>query len=305
MRSIYQRLIRSRTTVFALLGLLTLPPLIFFFYTTSSSSTPTASSHRLSTLLSSADENQQHYASARAVVSISTFPGRVERINDTIRSLKEQRRVPDAVYLHIPKEIKRLNVGGELPPVVEGLREMYGREWLLVTRPEDYGPSTKLLGSLLVEKDPKTIIITLDDDMSYDPSLILSLVDAAEHHPTNVICFICEYWPWWWWKPIYQRSEGECHGWANAYAGTAYRVGMFKEDVFEYEGKPKGCKLHDDVYLSGYLFKNAGGVRPYVINPGFFPIISHKDHTNLSINKVPNGEKGYRDPCIKYYDYFE
>ncbi len=32
---------------------------------------------------------------------------------------------------------------------------------------DDWGPATKLIGTLLLEKDPKTVIITLDDDMVY------------------------------------------------------------------------------------------------------------------------------------------
>ncbi|KAI8848112.1 hypothetical protein BC829DRAFT_226643 [Chytridium lagenaria] len=227
------------------------------------------------------------------------------------------------MYLHIPEKIERIQSGAADTTVIDALVEKY-EGWLIVTHPKDYGPSTKLLGSLLVEKDPETIVITgthpphhpsihplyqnhyqnfqkLDDDMSYHPNIVKVLVGAIELHSDAIPCFICEMW--YEGHSEYFNTEDFCDGWGNAFASMAYRVGYFDEEVFTYEGVPDGCKLHDDVYLSGWARRR--GYRPYVIRPGFASIIGSEPHTNLSIHVVPNTEGGYRDPCIAYFNYFQ
>ena len=49
--------------------------------------------------------------------------------------------------------------------------------------PKDYGPLSKLMGPLLVERDPSTIIITVDDDKLYAPNLVSKLVWNSFHNP--------------------------------------------------------------------------------------------------------------------------
>ena len=59
-----------------------------------------------------------------------------------------------------------------MPPIVNELEQKYGKK-LVVQRTEDYGPATKLLGALLVEKDPATVVVTVDDDVTYHPDTVL------------------------------------------------------------------------------------------------------------------------------------
>jgi len=46
---------------------------------------------------------------------------------------------------------------------------------------EPRGPATKLIPALRAESDPETILITIDDDVFYPPSLVQELVDARSH----------------------------------------------------------------------------------------------------------------------------
>ncbi|KAJ3100326.1 hypothetical protein HDU97_002366 [Phlyctochytrium planicorne] len=237
----------------------------------------------------------------RVVASMSTFGKRIDRIEQTVESLYKQTWRPEVLYLHVPKEVKRIQVDDVMRPLVKVLEKKY-KGWLKVTRPDDYGPSTKLLGTLLVEKDPNTIIVTIDDDQIYHHGMINALAEAAQAHPDAAPCFICETWPKGAERPFYAKP-GECFGWGNAFAGLAYRVRFFDEGVFDYSTVPKGCYLHDDVYLSGFL--RGKGHRPYVIDPGFGPITQGMSHTNLSINSVKNTESDYRDPCVRHFDFFD
>ncbi|KAJ3086251.1 hypothetical protein HDU96_004994, partial [Phlyctochytrium bullatum] len=150
--------------------------------------------------------------------------------------------------------------------------------------------------------DPNTLILTVDDDHVYHPDTVAILAEAYKAHPNSFPCFICEEWQDDQGRPLYHQGNGTCHGWGNAFAGVLYRVGFFDEGVFDYTGRPDGCKLHDDVYLSGYLYER--GIRPYV-RSGFDSILGHKGHTELSIHLVPDTEPGYRDPCIRHFNYFK
>ncbi|KAJ3116168.1 hypothetical protein HDU96_010277 [Phlyctochytrium bullatum] len=273
----------------------------------------------------------------RLVASLTSFGPRLANATDTLVSLWEQKERFDACYLHVPDRVKRLEMvgavpvesgdGGEAGQVVEdgvpeNIRELEERfgGWLRVCRGEDYGPSTKLIGTLLMETDPNTIIVTgkphhlpkltspkVDDDMSYHRLLSTVLLHASQAHPFHAPCFKCELWggnEGKTWK--YLESEGECHGWGDAWTGIAYRRGWFDDSVVTgYEGRPEGCWIHDDVYISGWLLEKRD-IRPWkVAEPGWSSVVSHKDHTKLSIHRVPEGYKRYRDPCIEHFGYFK
>ncbi|KAJ3329293.1 hypothetical protein HDU76_008221, partial [Blyttiomyces sp. JEL0837] len=239
------------------------------------------------------------------------------KVNYTLKTLSQQSRKPDIIYLSIPDEVKRLNMsinekeflfeGKPLERVIKDLEVLVGPS-LKVLRTVDYGPATKLLGALEQEKNPSTIIITVDDDTDYHRDMVLLLVDAIVKNPGTAPCFICEMWGLWgvWLfnNAVRQWWEGVCVGWGNAYKGIAYRVGYFDQKVFDVEGEgvPEGCKLHDDVWISGNMYRK--GYRPYVLVPGFDAILLHRGAGNMSIGKVPNSERAYRDPCINYFGNF-
>ena len=75
-------------------------------------------------------------------VSVSTIPQRIKTIHKSIESLLNQTLKPDKIFINIPNEFRRFkekindNDIPKFPPGVE------------VTRCEDSGPGTKLLGSL-------------------------------------------------------------------------------------------------------------------------------------------------------------
>ena len=245
----------------------------------------------------------------RVVVSLSSFAGRLMKLNETLPSLLEQSLPPAKIYLAVPSAVERINVSQQsaaIPAFLTAL-EKSSKGHFKILRTKDYGPSTKLLPALQQETDPKTIIITVDDDVYYHPDTILALVSALTFSPQTsklryAPCWYCEEWGLFG-KAIRKESEGVCRGWLGAYAGAAYYRDYFNEAVFDYVGAPEGCRLHDDVWISGNLYRR--GIRPYVMQPGFWSAIWHASYTNLSIHSVKNTEKGYRDPCVKYFDWFK
>ncbi|KNC98774.1 uncharacterized protein SPPG_09304 [Spizellomyces punctatus DAOM BR117] len=259
---------------------------------------------------SKAQDLQSHHLSTRVVLSLTSFGGRVENINETLASLVAQSRTPDAIYLIVPSEpihrVDEKSTTSVSDEFLKGLEAGFA-PLLTVLRTEDWGPATKLLGALTVEKDPNTIVVTVDDDSTYHPDMLLGLVMASHEHPNNAASYVCEFQPWWAWiidrgLAIRQWWEGPCKGWANAFKGVAYRVGWFGEEMWDWSRAPKGCKLHDDVWISGNLYRK--GIRPWVAVPPFDPLVAHRRHPTLSINAVKDTESAYRNPCLEYFGHF-
>jgi len=185
-----------------------------------------------------------------------------------------------------------------------------GRIFLQILRIPDFGPATKILGALMVEKDPSTIIVTVDDDVPYPRVVIEALATLSP--PDAVVCRTCQHYvkgDWFhedrvggltlalrWSNAVY------CPGWIMGVAGAVYRVGMFHEDVFEEARKlSRDCFLNDDVWLSGYL-KNKGV--PRIMLP-IYKDGKHTRHSTLSLSAIRDAQKGALLRCARHYGFNE
>ena len=105
----------------------------------------------------------------RLVVTMSVIPPRVDSVKRTIATVVRQKGVKiSQIYLFYPEYCKRLGTPYPPPP-------RYG-PLVKVVRTPDYGPITKLLPLLDLEKDPNTIVAILDDDQLYHPRLLSKLL---------------------------------------------------------------------------------------------------------------------------------
>lgn len=120
--------------------------------------------------------------SEKILVSLTTLPGRYPVVEKAIDSLKQQTLQPDAIYLTIPKKAIRLDLEYPEPP------STLQSKCQIVRIDTDYGPLTKIYGGLLKSSSPNDIIITVDDDVEFEPTYIEKLVEKARKHPTEAIC---------------------------------------------------------------------------------------------------------------------
>jgi hypothetical protein len=111
-----------------------------------------------------------------AIVTLTTLPSRIDRMEPTIKSLLNQTVAPAAIRLNVPATSRR----EQRPYVVP--------EWLArlpsitICRCDDYGPSTKLLPALL-SSAPGQRLIVVDDDRIYHPYFVEQMVKHADDHP--------------------------------------------------------------------------------------------------------------------------
>jgi hypothetical protein len=257
---------------------------------------------------------------ARLVVSLSTFSWRVQA-----SSLKTMESIIasgpyERLIVSIPL-VRRFGIALEANSTPEEVLAFYGqalgpfepsgrgfhnanRSVYVQFLNEDFGPATKLLGALLVERDPNTIILTVDDDIVYSP-LLLPFVrgsapsEAAFAPVCQTLTPARDNYVWmhnrafgadWLWRV----EPKECQGWLVGWAGVAYRVGFFSPDVFaRARNLSYGCFLNDDVWLSGYLM--ARGVKRVV-----FPALPggmHFRHPTLSLSVIPDAQGELMSKC--------
>ena len=99
-------------------------------------------------------------------VSISTIPQRLKNLNKSVESLLKQTQKPDKIFINIPFKYKRFSETIENDQIPK-----FDNNIVEITRCEDCGPGTKLLGSLnKLEKD--SLLILADDDHVYEDYMI-------------------------------------------------------------------------------------------------------------------------------------
>ena len=170
-------------------------------------------------------------------VSISTIPQRVKYINKAINSLLKQTKKPDKIFVNIPHKFKRFN------EIIEETQiPKFNSSIVEVTRCEDYGPGTKLLGSLnKLEED--SLLILADDDHTYKDYMIEKFFYFYSKAPNNAYSFFV--------YPLENFPVGQ------GADGFAINTNHLKGIKTFYEKVVKDYKelfLNDDVWISYFLY---------------------------------------------------
>ena len=170
-------------------------------------------------------------------VSISTIPQRVKYINKAINSLLKQTKKPDKIFVNIPHKFKRFN------EIIEETQiPKFNSSIVEVTRCEDYGPGTKLLGSLnKLEED--SLLILADDDHTYKDYMIEKFFYFYSKAPNNAYSFF-----------VYPLENFPVGQGADGFAiNTNHLKGIktfYQKVVKDY----KELFLNDDVWISYFLY---------------------------------------------------
>lgn len=188
------------------------------------------------------------------VISLTTIPSRINELKTSLECLSKQNIQPRQIYLNIPYKFKRKNEEYVIP------QWLHNYPNLTILRTEDYGPATKLLGTLKKgDINDNTIIITVDDDTCYPENLILRLTVRAKQNPNLAIGvsgveldFSVNNAD----GVARVREDNKYVSILEGFAGIAYRRNFFDEHIFEILDMPKCCYNSDDLYLSFNLAKN-------------------------------------------------
>ena len=169
-------------------------------------------------------------------VSLTTIPQRIKNLHKSVESLLKQSKKPDKIFINIPKKYRRFyEVIGvdQLPKFDSNIVE--------ITRCEDCGPGTKLLGSIDKLKN-NSLLILADDDNIYENYMIEKFYHFYSIAPENAYSFYVH--------PLGNFGVGQG---ADGFAiNTNYLSGIKKF----YESIVKDYKelfLYDDLWISYFL----------------------------------------------------
>ena len=121
-------------------------------------------------------------------VSLSTIPSRIKNLTKSVESLLNQTQKPDKIFINIPYKYKRFS------EVVEDSEiPKFKSRNIEITRCQDFGPGTKLLGSL--EKLKKnSLIILADDDNIYEDYMIEKFYIFIQRIQIMLTVFMFIHW---------------------------------------------------------------------------------------------------------------
>lgn len=208
----------------------------------------------------------------RIVASFTTLPDRYSLVQKSINSMRNQDMPLDAIYLTVPMKSHRLNK--EYPTIPDELLDIC----TVIRTDIDYGPITKIYGALISEKDPETIIISIDDDVIHKNNFVRKLVEHLQENPGICICgtgallgkgllfisMITSLAPFRSWNGLIGpkiTKKGRCVDLIFGVAGVLYQRGHFPDqdnlhnELFKYSLENENIFLNDDVLISGYLSK--------------------------------------------------
>jgi len=170
-------------------------------------------------------------------VSISTIPPRIKNLEKSVKSILSQTLKPDKIFINIPykyKRFKEIISVDQIPNFKDTSIE--------VTRCEDSGPGTKLLGSLdKMKKD--SLVILADDDNIYENYMVEKFYYFYKVAPENAYSFYVHPLDNF---PIGQGADGFAIN-TNALQGIK---NFYEKIVKDY----KELFLYDDPWISYFLY---------------------------------------------------
>jgi len=169
-------------------------------------------------------------------VSLSTIPQRIKYLNKSVDSLLKQTVKPDKIFINIPKKYVRFR-----ETIKKSQIPKFASDIVTVTRCEDNGPGTKLMGSLDQMKK-NSLLILADDDNIYENYMIEKFFHFYSLAPNNAYSFYVH--------PLGNFGIGQG---ADGFAiNTNYLKGIktfYNKIVRNY----KELFLYDDLWISYFL----------------------------------------------------
>lgn len=200
----------------------------------------------------------------KIVVSITSFPARIDKIHLCVRSMLLQKMKPDKIVIYLgDKEFEGIALPEQLTKLFR-----YGVE---VRFRKDLKPHTKYYYAM--QEFPDSLIITVDDDIYYRSRLIKDLYEAYLKHPACVICtrahkmlfdenkMLLPYNNWDF-ESKYVKKETDLLM-ATGVGGVLYDPSLFIEETFNADQIESLALKNDDVWLK--FMEILSGIKTYAI----------------------------------------
>lgn len=190
-------------------------------------------------------ESESSTNKVKVYASLTSIPPRLNDTKKSIDSLLNQSYPIEHIFLNIPYgRHERTKMDYFVPEYLN--QPQYAN--VSVIRCQEYGPATKLLGSIPHVTDPNAFIYVIDDDMVYPKNHLTNLVNQIESNTdavTNPLCHANR-----------DYKKGVCGNY-----GFIVRRGVLDGIYNFYESMPKTCYTVDDMWMGLYLHKRTPNIK--------------------------------------------
>ena len=170
-------------------------------------------------------------------ISISTIPQRLKNINKSVESLLKQTQKPDKIFINIPYKYNRFSETIEDKQIPN-----FNNKLVEITRCEDCGPGTKLLGSLK-KLEKNSLIILADDDNIYEDYMVEKFYSFYSKEPNSAYSFYVH--------PLGNFGVGQG---ADGFAINTNHLTGIKDFYDKVAKNYKELFLYDDLWISYFLY---------------------------------------------------
>ncbi len=189
---------------------------------------------------------------------MSTIPSRVKNISEIIKNINNQTITPKKIYLNIPYKYKRFPNQKIEDKDLSDLKEQN----LEINRCEDYGPGTKIMGSIKKVRNYDFVIL-IDDDHLYDENMCEFFLEAFKKEQINYSFYL---------NKIFKIKMGQCSDGFLMNTTLLDKIEKFYENFVK---NNKNMFLDDDLWLAIYLQKEKNSLIKNLMNE--FKIKFNKD----------------------------
>jgi len=226
------------------------------------------------------------------IVSLTTFPARINKVWLTIETILRQKVKPDKVLLWLYEG--EFNGKASLP---KNLLRLEKRGLEIRFCKENLKPHKKYFYTM--QEYHEANVITVDDDMFYPSDLIENLLKYHGKYPESIICTITRQiklegksiLPYREWNYLKTNSEPDFKNLTMGGGGTLFTAKSLHTNVFNIEELEKLALKADDLWLKVMSLKNNTKVVSMAGEyPRFFIPIIQKDDVRLMDTNIGEGQ---------------
>jgi hypothetical protein len=242
----------------------------------------------------------------RIIVSLTSFPSRINRLWIVIESLLRQTRKPDKIILWL--SIEQFSDISSLP---RKLVKMQNRGLEIRFCEGNLRSHKKYFFAL--KEFSKDFIITVDDDVFYNSKILEYLIGMSNKYPNSICCNEASYinikngivQPYINWLNVLGEKEPNEEIMPIGVGGVLYPPNSLHSDVLNKELFMSMCFLADDIWLNIMARLIGTKVAKTKYNSSYIPVMNFKNQTlnSINVNQGQNDKqlKSVRDYYISNY----
>jgi len=193
---------------------------------------------------------EPHGLDAPLIVSLTSFPPRYDHLAKTIRGLLDQTLKADHTILWINES--------DTAPLPSDVLDLQAHGLEIRTCP-DWRSYSKLVPAL--GQHPGAYVVTVDDDLYYEPDLLESLTKTARRHPGEVVCArmhlaqltnegrLESYADWGMASHLQVAPDDQSRVFPTGVGGVLYPPGVFDPQVMDHDLFMRLAPRADDVWF--------------------------------------------------------